>query len=105
MTVRKILRDQMASPNTTSEATGASLLHQVLHATGYAHISAFTIAVWKQTLWYTTTFPTCLQVSIGLKYAFNSCQYVVYASKTSVGALACEFNNFPVHVSSPKRVT
>ena len=86
MTVRKILRDQMASPNTTSEATGASLLHQVLHATGYAHISAFTITVWKQTLWYTTTFPTCLQVSIDSNMLSTAASMLfIVASKLQLG--------------------
>lgn len=86
MTVRKILRDQMASPNTTSEATGASLLHQVLHATGYAHISAFTIAVWKQMLWYTTTFPTCLQVSIDSNMLSTAASMLfIVASKLQLG--------------------
>ena len=29
--VQKVLQEQLASPDTTSEATGASLLHQVGH--------------------------------------------------------------------------
>ena len=40
-TVRKILQAQLASPDTTSEATGASLLHQVMHVTGYARIRIY----------------------------------------------------------------
>lgn len=78
-TVRKILQAQLASPDTTSEATGASLLHQVMHVTGYARTRTCVhcgplLAVWKQTRCSMGKHHYILNmlVIIGLRYTFKS---------------------------------
>lgn len=78
-TVRKILQAQLASPDTTSEATGASLLHQVMHVTGYARIRIYVhcgplLAVWEQTHCTVVEHYYILNMLliIRLKYTFKS---------------------------------